>query len=119
MELQMQYMSKLRRINLNIKNAYIDLKYNDQMLKLQQREELNELSYRGRVPRSVEEKKDKINADNKNANDKIKKLEMDKEDLKLDALKYYKGNLPAELSENWNKEESEHIDAINKILTEP
>jgi len=44
---------------------------------------------------------------------------MEKEDLKLDAVKYYNGALPDEFSKEWNETEANHNAALNKILSEP
>lgn len=119
-EIRMQYMSKLRKINYEIQLEHINLKYNDKKRDIQYREELiNDLAYRGRVPYSAEKKRDRIEDEEKYSNEHIKKLEMEKEDLKLDAIKYYKGTLPPEFSKEWNETESEHNEALTRIMNEP
>lgn len=119
MNIQSQYMSKLRKLNYEIEREHRNLKYNDKKRDLQHQEELNELAYRRRVPYSVEKKRDKISDENRYSNENIKKLEMEKVDLELDATKYYKGKLPTEFLKEWNEIETEHIKALHKIKIEP
>lgn len=119
MEIQAQYMSKLRKINQEIRLEYINLKYNEKQRYIQNQEESNELAYRGRVPYSVEKKRDRIVEENRYINENIKKLKMGKDDLSLDAIKYYKGSLPAEFSKEWNETEAKHNEELNKIRSEP
>ena len=84
-ELQEQYLSRLRDINFNLKKAHLDWLYNMKM---------------GVATKDIDRK--------------IDSLKNDKENLKIDALKYYKGKLPKSLSLGWKEEELDYSNYINK-----
>ena len=83
-ELQKQYLDKLRDINFKLTLAHNHLSYETST---------NEM---------------------RKINQQIDVLNKDKSDLKLDALKYYKGKLPQQLLSKWEDEEIEYNKGTEK-----
>lgn len=117
-EIQRQYYFNLLRINGDLQQQHINIKYYYKQIRLQQQEESLELSYRGRVPYSVSSKRQKLEDDRVKSEDKIKELEKEKDNLKLDALKYYQGSMPKSLSDQWSEEEKRYSDFIKQYTEE-
>lgn len=117
-DIQKQYLSRLFDINFEVESAYRTLLFNFRRDKIQHAMEMNELRYRGRIPYDVQMKGQELKDEKTRTEGKIKDLKREKENLKLDALKYYNGEMPKWLSEKWQKEESRHSNNINEDYTE-
>lgn len=117
-EIQTQYYFNLLRINTELKQQHSNLKYYYKQIRLQGEEERLELSYRGRIPYSVSVKRQKLEDDRVKAEDKIKDLEKEKDNLKLDILKYYSGSMPTYLSDKWTEEENKYGEFIKQYTEE-
>ncbi len=56
--------------------------------------------------------RDKLENEEARTKENIKNLNRDKENLKLDALKFYNGKMPKWLSEKWQEEEANHLKTL-------
>jgi hypothetical protein len=117
-DIQKQYLSRLSDINFEVESAHLTLLFNFRRNKIQHAMVMNELRYRGRIPNDVQMKGQELKDEKTRTEGKIKDLKREKENLKLDALKYYNGKMPEWLSEEWQKEESRHSNNINENYTE-
>lgn len=106
-DLQTEYLSRLKKNFDKIKEAY-----KEQLL-------LYKKPYENPEKASQNKKRDE------QLTQIIKECSKEMDDLKIDALKYYKGKLPIELSEQWKSIEIEHAllmyqqgTELNKIYEE-
>lgn len=116
-ELQRQYLVKLMKIDLGLEIAHIQLRGNFEQSKSHQKSELLELQYRGRIPHDVEMRGQELKDEEARTEENIKDLEREKENLKLDALKFYNGKMPKWLSKKWQKEETDYSKNIDENFT--
>jgi hypothetical protein len=117
-DIQTQYIEQLKTIDNDILKLYFDQEMNDAHTKTQQQMELLEVSYRGRVPLELQIKRAEIEADQTRIYSETSKLEKNRETLKLDALKYYKGQMPKWLKNAWDKEMSKYLAEQSKKLSQ-
>jgi len=116
-DIQKQYLERLINTNAELKHAYLTLLKNVRLTQLQHERIMLELKYRGRVPRDVEAIGQEIKDEERRTEDKKRDLEKDKDNLKLDALKYYHGKMPNWLSQKWNEKEEKHSAYIEENYT--
>lgn len=116
LEIRSQYIRKLLTLNSAIIRENYNLLYNYEKTALHLEEERNELAYRGRIPYVVKLKGKELEDDKNRIKSKIEELKNDKDDLRMDALKYYRGKLPLELKKAWNEQEKNYIEDMDKYL---
>lgn len=117
-ELQKQYFDKLWHINMAIKDEH----FNQRMLSIQNKSHhkkvMLELNYRGRIPHDVEMEGQELKDRDMRTKEKINNLEREKENLKLDVLKYYNGKMPKWLLGRWQEEESRYNKYMENYIQE-
>lgn len=113
-EMQQTYIDSLRDNSEQLKNTYNNLELNDKKMRNQNKLEKLELDFRGYIPKETTEGRKKLEDDEQTLNTSKTKLEQARKDLKMDAMKYYKGKLPKWLKDEWMQEE---IKSSSEILT--
>jgi hypothetical protein len=98
-EVQGQYMTSMSNITVSIAQQRTQLILNYDQKNLQRKREFEELRYRGYIPLSVKLEGRNLEAEGASIEEKISNLEKEREALRLDMLKYYKGSLPDALKE--------------------
>lgn len=111
-EIQQQYLKSLKIINLELDIENIAISKDYKLFKLQDERELLELNYRGKISYTAKMDRDKLENEEARTKENIKNLNRDKENLKLDALKFYNGKMPKWLSEKWQEEEANHLKTL-------
>lgn len=114
--IQKQYLSRLTDNGEAILKLESDQALNYSRLSTQRKLELLEVQYRGRVPSDVREARQKLESDDARFKEKISELEKERENLKLDALKYYRGKLPKSLDKKWGAEDQRYMVERMRII---
>ena len=119
---QKQYLQQLIANSneiLKLEEEYIT---NYRRIRSQRQLEMLELKSRGRVPSNVEMDGQNLEKENARILSEQSRLEKDRENIKLDTLKFYKGKIPRWLDEKWDSEDhrfiTERIKIIEKMNTE-
>jgi cytoplasmic iron level regulating protein YaaA (DUF328/UPF0246 family) len=115
-EMQQTYIDSLRDNSEQLIKTYRNLELNDLKMRNQRKLENLELDYRGKIPKEVTESGKKLEDEEKDFNTSKTKLEQARKDLKMDAMKYYKGKLPKWLKDEWMQEEIKSSSEIQTIL---
>ena len=103
-DIQTQYIERLSKTHHDLLELADDKITNAFKKNTQRKLETLELQYKNRVPLDLQLKRKKIDDEDIRIQAKTSDLEKSIEDLRLDALKYYKGKMPVWLKKEWEKE---------------
>ena len=110
-----EYLKKFRSLNAELLNAHRSLSNYNNLEKTQKSRAMTELQYRDTVSRELAEEGQTIINSRAKAEDRIRELQKNVEDLKNDLLKYYNGKLPKNVSEAWRTEEGFYNYQLSRI----
>lgn len=117
-ELQKQYLERLKKINYRLTNEHLTSVKNARLDMIQTKLELLKLRSLGRIPLDVKMQRQELKDEEIRTEANIRNLDEQKENLKLDVLKFYSGEMPKWLSEKWQEEENNHKNYISKMYKE-
>lgn len=121
-----EYTSKFRKIHFDLKIKRLDLLLiMNRKLNIGGQQKLD-LDYKGRISDDLRIQEQDTKNEETRIKEDISKLEQDRDNLKLDAAKYYRGKLPKSLEKKWREItvdyskflETEYTPELNKINEE-
>jgi len=112
-DIQNQYINNLSNINAELENIYQKYYKYQKLYALNQELKIINLKSSGKISPEAERQETKYRDEEESLKKRRKELKNDKNSLKLDALKFYKGKMPAALKKKWDEEEKRHSKCID------
>ena len=113
-DIQKQYINNLSNINAELESIYPESFRYEKLFALNHEMKILNLKLYGKILPKTESDEIRYRDEDEKFKAKEKKLKNDKNNLKLDALKFYKGKMPTTLKKKWDQEEKRHSEWIDQ-----